>query len=192
MDTLVRGSKTDYQMARKATTVTTVISAPAILLDILAFNIDIADNFLQLYDIASVPRGAVSAVATHADGSKYTSTAHGLAVGDRVIHEGFTDTAYNGDQPVLTVVDANNYTTVATYTATGTGTFITKPKMVIPIPGGDGGTLYGNQKQASVLPTHFENGPVFGSVLAYYVATTPGGRTDPTTGSWVNMTYLPF
>ena len=164
-------------------TIQTIKSTYGKVFYIEAENINAADAWLQFWDVATPLRGAVSAVATHTDGSKYTSNGHGLSAGDVLIHEAFADTAYLGEVTILTVVDVNNYTTAATYTATGTGTFILKPKLSIGVAAGNG-TLYGSKVIAAV-----GEGINFETNIKYSASTTVGAYTDPTVGLVLNVLY---
>jgi len=166
----------------------TVLNQPCAVLFLEAYSLNILDSWLQIFD-KTPSQLAVSAVATHADGSKYTATAHGYVAGDKVVHEAFADSAYNGDVTVVTVVDANNYTTAATYTATGTGTSITKPKLAFLVPAGDG-TVYGsNQIKFGKFALGQEL--ICESSFVYAVTTTIGGKTSPASVCYVNAVYLP-
>lgn len=149
-------------------------------------SLNLAESWFMIFNhaIADVEFGSITAVANHADGAKYTKVAHGLAAGDEVVHEGFTDTTYNGEKTVITIVDADNYTTSDTYTATGTGTYITKPAFSFRIPYGDGVAYYG-----SFVFNVGDLGVDFETAISIFASTSPCGIAAPTNGLVVNIAY---
>jgi hypothetical protein len=67
-----------------------------------------ACGFEQIIDTASITISRTGSVAT------VSLTAHGYAVGDRVVIAGCTETEYNGTQTIVTVPNANSFTYAVT------------------------------------------------------------------------------
>lgn len=150
-------------------------------------NLNLEECWILLFNklAANVKFGSLTAVANHADGAQYTKVAHGLAAGDVIVHEGFTDTTYNGQKTVITIVDADNYTTSDTYTATGTGTFIHKPEHSYRSTYGDDVLYWGSYDLHLGLP-----GEDYDTALSVFATkSTPFGIAAPTTGLVVNISY---
>ena len=72
----------------------------------------------------TTPTISVTSVASGTSGSDFlTSTAHGYAVNQRVVHAGFSDGTYNGLFTVTAIVSTTRYEVAAiTFVATDTGT----------------------------------------------------------------------
>lgn len=148
--------------------------------------LNLAESWILLFnkEASDVKMGSLTAVATHTDGAKYTKVAHGLAAGDIIIHEGFANSAYVGEKTVITIVNADNYTTSDTYTATGTGTFIHKPAHSYRTTYGDGLAYYGSYSH-----NWSDLGVDFSTALSIMATTSPCGIAAPTNGLVVNIDY---
>lgn len=178
---------TSYFNVDLSNTVVDVKADEAKLHSLEVETLNLAESWILLFNkaAADVNFGTISGCANHADGNNYTaSAAHGLSVGDIIVHEGFTNAVYNGQKTVITIVDTTHYTTSDTYAASETGTFIDKPAHSYRTTYGDGVAYYGSYSQ-----NWGDLGVDFSVALSIMATTSPCGIAAPTNGLLVNIDY---